>query len=229
MMHEIAVFDMDRTVTIRGTYTPFLIFAAGRIAPWRLLLVPAYIIALALHVVGAISRKSVKQTGFRLLIGKNVPVAALRTVAEAFAKRTMERNLFTEAEARIAHERALGRTLVMATAAPEFVANQIGSLLGFDTVIATRHLAAGSDAVSYRIDGENCYGPAKLARLEAWIGDMGYVRTALRIFFYSDHWSDRHVMNWADVAVAVNPGKKLRDLARARDWEVLRFGAAFGR
>ena len=35
-MSDLAVYDMDRTVTRRATYTPFLIHCALRRAPWRL-------------------------------------------------------------------------------------------------------------------------------------------------------------------------------------------------
>ena len=44
---KLAIYDMDRTVTIRGTYTPFLLFVAARMAPWRLLLAPFALLAMA--------------------------------------------------------------------------------------------------------------------------------------------------------------------------------------
>ena len=37
-MSDLAIYDMDRTVTRRATYTPFLLHCAVRRAPWRLLL-----------------------------------------------------------------------------------------------------------------------------------------------------------------------------------------------
>jgi uncharacterized membrane protein YczE len=36
----LAIYDMDKTITRRATFTPFLIHAALGLAPWRLLLVP---------------------------------------------------------------------------------------------------------------------------------------------------------------------------------------------
>ncbi|HLL31270.1 MAG TPA: HAD-IB family hydrolase, partial [Allosphingosinicella sp.] len=35
MKARLAIYDMDRTITRRATYTPFLIHAATRLAPWR--------------------------------------------------------------------------------------------------------------------------------------------------------------------------------------------------
>ena len=39
-MTELAIYDMDRTVTRTGTYTPFLLHAAKALNPLRLALVP---------------------------------------------------------------------------------------------------------------------------------------------------------------------------------------------
>ena len=39
-MSELAIYDLDRTLTRRATYTPFLLHCAVRRAPWRLLLLP---------------------------------------------------------------------------------------------------------------------------------------------------------------------------------------------
>ena len=37
---DLAIYDMDRTVTRRATYTPFLLHCALRRAPWRLVFLP---------------------------------------------------------------------------------------------------------------------------------------------------------------------------------------------
>ena len=42
-MSDLAIYDMDRTVTRRATYTPFLLHCALRRAPWRLLFLPLVI------------------------------------------------------------------------------------------------------------------------------------------------------------------------------------------
>jgi hypothetical protein len=40
MKAQLAIYDMDRTITRRATYTPFLVHAALRLAPWRLVFFP---------------------------------------------------------------------------------------------------------------------------------------------------------------------------------------------
>ena len=45
-MSDLAVYDMDRTVTIGATYTPFLLHCAIRRAPWRLLFLPLVMLSM---------------------------------------------------------------------------------------------------------------------------------------------------------------------------------------
>ena len=74
---RIAVYDLDRTVLRKPTFTLFLLWAAVREAPWRLLLLPllaALMIGYALRLYGrdrfkpaAHSRNSVK-VGLRRMV-----------------------------------------------------------------------------------------------------------------------------------------------------------------
>jgi hypothetical protein len=50
-MTDFAIYDMDRTVTRRATYTPFLMHCALRRAPWRLLLLPFVIASMIAYAV----------------------------------------------------------------------------------------------------------------------------------------------------------------------------------
>ena len=45
-MSDLAIYDMDRTVTRHATYTPFLLHCATRRAPWRLLLLPLVLVSM---------------------------------------------------------------------------------------------------------------------------------------------------------------------------------------
>jgi hypothetical protein len=56
-MIELAIYDMDRTITRTGTYTPFLLHAASRLAPWRLLLAPGVAVAMLGYAARVIDRK----------------------------------------------------------------------------------------------------------------------------------------------------------------------------
>jgi HAD superfamily hydrolase (TIGR01490 family) len=218
-MDKIAIYDMDRTVTRIGTFTPFLVFVAKR-RPLRMLLLPVYLLSLLGYPLKLLDRKRLKEIGFGLIVGRRVAAVRLEALARDYSRHVEQRNCFARARERIAADRAEGCRLVMATASPDFYVNEIAALLGFDAVIATRQARHGDGDYSNRIDGENCYGPEKLVRIQQWLGADGEEH---EIRFYSDHHSDAPVLEWADRAIATNPNPRLQAMAAARHWEVVRF------
>src|SRR5688572_12425282 len=115
-MTEFAIYDMDRTITRTGTYTPFLLHAARRIAPWRLLLAPAALLAMLAYAAKLIDRKRVKEINQALLLGRHIHAWELAPVTASFADRIMRFNVHPGALAAIAADRAAGRKLLLATA-----------------------------------------------------------------------------------------------------------------
>jgi HAD superfamily hydrolase (TIGR01490 family) len=223
MKARLAIYDMDKTVTRAPTYTPFLLHAARRLAPWRLLLLPVaglLTLAYALRLVG---RARLKELNYTLLVGSGVAPDRLAAVVESFADAQLRTNMLPQALAAIAADRAAGRRLVLATASYELYAAAIGRALGFDDVIATRTRSNAEGRVLGRIDGDNCYGEAKRDMVQAWLEREGLARDAVHIRFYSDHVSDAPMHRLADEAVAANPDARLARLAAAEGWEVVRW------
>ncbi|USI74087.1 HAD family hydrolase [Sphingomonas morindae] len=218
---EIAIYDMDRTITRTGTYTPFLIHAALARAPWRLALLPGVIGAMAAYALKRITRARLKEINQHLLLGRHIAPAALAPLTRRFAERTLRLNTLPGALRQIAEDRAAGRTLVMATASYRLYVEAIAEALGFDAVIATNSIIGIDSRITAKIDGENCYGPAKLRMIQAWFAAQGIAREAVTVRFYSDHVSDAPVMAWADQAFATTPSPAMRALAIKRGWPVL--------
>ncbi|UAK24791.1 HAD family hydrolase [Sphingomonas nostoxanthinifaciens] len=223
-MQHLAIYDMDRTITRTGTYTPFLLHAARALAPWRLLLTPFVLLAMLAYALKLIDRRRLKEWCQRLLLGGRVPRACLAPATESFADLVMATNIHPGALRQIAEDKAAGRRLVLATASYRFYVEPIARRLGFDDVIATGSVAGLDDIIHARIDGENNYGPAKLRLIEAWLRASGIVRSAVRVTFYSDHVSDAPVLEWADEAIAANPSARLRHLAERRGWTIVDWG-----
>ncbi len=221
-MTDLAIYDMDRTVTRRATYTPFLIHCAVRRAPWRLLLLPLVIASMAAYVLKLIDRGKLKEINHRLLLGHNRHPSELKPLVESFADKMLASNIRPGALEAIAGDKAQGRRLVMATASYRFYSREIADRLGFDDCIGTNSILGLDERVHAKIDGENCYGPAKLTMIEAWLASSGLTRGHVR--FYSDHASDKPAFEWADEPVAVNPHDKLARLAKERGWKVENWG-----
>ena len=223
-MTDLAIYDMDRTVTRRATYTPFLLYCAMRRAPWRLLLVPLVIGSMLAYVARLIDRARLKEINHRLLLGGKIHPRDLAPLVEGFAQRQVATNVRPGALTAIARDQAEGRRVVMATASYTLYARAIAERLGFDDVIGTGSIVGLDERVHARIDGENCYGPAKLRMIADWVERSGLTGAHGHVRFYSDHVSDAPVFEWADEAVAVNPHHKLRRLATQRGWAIEDWG-----
>jgi HAD superfamily hydrolase (TIGR01490 family) len=215
-MTDLAIYDMDRTVTRRATYTPFLLHCALRRSPWRLLLIPFVVASMAAYVLKLIDRGKLKEINHRLLIGHNRHPSELKPLVESFADKILESNIRPGAREAIAGDKAEGRRVVMATASYRFYSREIAERLGFDDCIGTNSILGLDERVHAKIDGENCYGPAKLRMIQAWLASSGLTRGHVR--FYSDHASDKPAFEWADEPVAVNPHDRLARLAAERGW-----------
>ena len=222
---KLAIYDMDRTVTIRGTYTPFLLFVAARMAPWRLLLAPFALLAMAGYAAKLVSRKRLKEINLALLLGPRLSPQRLAPHIEAYADRVVARNLYAKARARIVDDQAAGYRVALCTASYELYVHAIAARIGIaaEDVICTRLVSAVDGTILAQIDGENCYDREKLPRIAQWMASIGVKREEAHLRCYSDHVSDAPMLDLADEAFATTPSPKLRALAEQRGWPVLDF------
>jgi HAD superfamily hydrolase (TIGR01490 family) len=223
-MSDLAIYDMDRTVTRNATYTPFLLHCAVHRAPWRLIFVPVVIISMLAYVVRLIDRAKLKEINHHLLLGATIHPRELKPLVESFAEKQVASNIRPGARDAIARDKAEGRRLVLATASYRLYADAIAERLGFDDVIGTGSIIGLDDRVHAKIAGENCYGPAKMRMIADWVAASGLKGAHGHVRFYSDHVSDRPAFEWSDEPVAVNPHEKLRRLAEERAWRIEDWG-----
>jgi len=223
-MSDLAIYDMDRTVTKRATYTPFLLHCAIRRAPWRLLFLPLVLLSMLAYVVRLIDRAKLKEINHHLMLGPRIHPRELKPLVDSFAEKQLASNIRPGARAAIARDKAEGRRLVLATASYRLYADAIAERLGFDDVIGTGSIIGLDERVHAKIAGENCYGPAKLRMIADWVDKSGLKGAHGHVRFYSDHVSDQPAFEWSDEPVAVNPHGKLRRLARQHGWQIEDWG-----
>jgi HAD superfamily hydrolase (TIGR01490 family) len=223
-MSELAIYDMDRTVTRHATYTPFLLHCAARRAPWRLIFLPFVLLSMLAYVGRLIDRAKLKEINHHLLLGARIHPRDLKPLVDSFADRQAETNVRPGARKAIARDKAEGRRVVLATASYRLYASAIAERLGFDDVIGTGSIIGLDERVHAKISGENCYGPAKLRMIADWVEKSGLTGVHGHVRFYSDHVSDAPAFEWANEAVAVNPHGKLRRLAGQRGWAIEDWG-----
>ena len=223
-MSELAVYDMDKTITRRPTYVPFLMHCAVRRAPWRLLLLPFVGLSLLAYALRLIDRARLKEINHHLLVGHRVHLNELKPLVESFADAQVETNIRPGGRIAIARDKGEGRRLVLATASYRLYADAIAERLGFDDVIGTGSVIGLDERVHAKIGGENAYGQAKMRMIADWVEKSGLKGVHGHVRFYSDHVSDQPTFEWADEPVAVNPHGKLRRLADERGWTIEDWG-----
>lgn len=214
----VAIFDLDKTLTVRSTYTPFILFAAKR-RPLRFLHAPRLVFLALLMLLGVIKRDDVKIAMWRAVISGMSHVQA-QALGTDFAKHWVRTALRPGAREVIARHKAAGDQLVLASAAVDIVADPFARLLGFDDIVATRTAWGADGRATGAFDGLNCYGGEKLLRVKAVIGNAAPAKSAA----YSDHITDLPLLTWAMDGFAVNPHKPLADIALAEGLTILEWG-----
>jgi phosphatidylglycerophosphatase C len=212
----VAFYDMDRTILGTPTFTLFLFWAAWTDKPWRLALTPLWLILALGYALKLYDRGKFKPAAIRIFLGPDMSRTRIARLAQKFAAWRVENDVQPGAKAAIARDRAAGYRLVMATAAPEFYAREIGAALQFDHVIASRHHQNGDGMWSAELDGPNCYGPEKARRVQQWLDEQSGRPAHIRA--YSDHPSDAALFALANEAILVGHSAQLANLAQQHGW-----------
>ncbi|MDX3908293.1 MAG: HAD-IB family hydrolase [Sphingobium sp.] len=218
VQRKLAIYDMDRTITVTGTYSGFLMHIALALSPWRLIFLPLVPLVMLAYVLRLIDRSRVKEWNQALMIGYEVRREALTPHLKSYAEKVIANNVRKDALIQVGQDRAEGYHLVLATASYRLYVESIAESLGFDTVIATDNLSQDLSYVRARIAGENCYDEGKLRMIQAWMARHGIPRTSTHIRAYSDHVSDAPMLAFADEPYAANPHKPLAKLALEKGW-----------
>jgi phosphatidylglycerophosphatase C len=226
---EIAVYDLDRTLTDTGSWAHFLRFWLLHEAPWRLVCLPLVALGGAAYGLGLLSRGGIKRWSHRWLIGAVVDEARMAAAASAFADGFVAAHALAPARAALAADAAAGRRVVIASASHGFYVRAIAARLGVADVVATEAVRDGGKLLS-QLDGANCYGAAKRAALEAWLARAELTNAV--VHFTSDHHSDLPCFELAlergGTVLCANPSTSLAALAAARGWPVVQWGKIRG-
>lgn len=217
---NIAIFDLDYTLTKKGTWGRFVAFTIRR-RP-HLWLPVVFVMAKNqwLYKMGKAPRCGVKKAMMNLtMVGWSKE--KVDRFAYAFAKREVETGLRPGAIQALAAHRAAGDTVIVASAAVDAVVRPICELLDIEHFIAT-DMAYESGQLLSEFASENCYGPEKLTRMKSYLAaNPALKQNHTKITMYSDSHSDLDIMLWADVGIAVDPSKRLKTLANTYGLKVV--------
>lgn len=215
---NVAIFDLDGTITRRDTYTAFLLRSLGH-RPSRL--VPALVLPLAVtaHLAGLRDNAWLKVRFLATILG-GVERSELQDLTGPFVADLLQHGLRDRARAAIDTHRSAGDFVVLATASFDFYATEIGQTLGFDAVVCTRSEWSGDRLVPVLATG-NCHGLTKADRVKELL-----VRLPARgrLTVYTDSHADLPILSMADDPVTVNPTRRLAAVAAERGYRVEDWG-----
>ena len=214
----VAVFDLDRTITRFGTFSPFLLYSAAN-RPWRFLYAPFVITLMLVHKAGWLDRSRLKELILHMVAGRRHDELAERS--RKFATVLIARGLRAKARSVIERHKEAGHLLILVTASMDFYAVEIGSQLGFDAVVATPSTWDEEDRLTSRLGGENCYGDAKLRYLASRIVELDGKMAGFERYAYTDHHTDAPLLEWATKPKVVNPKKKMQAIAAEKGYPIL--------
>lgn len=222
---EIAVYDLDRTLTDTGSWAHFIRFWLRHEAPWRVLLLPVVALGGLAYAMGLMSRGEIKAWSHRWLIGRRVQTAHMETVAARFADQFVAAHALPPAQAALVADIAAGRRVVIASASHGFYVRAIAARLGVADVVATEAARQGGWLLS-KLDGDNCYGWAKREAVERWLTGAGLDDAV--VHFTSDHQSDfpcfELALDRGGRVLCANPSAELARIAAACGWPVVHWG-----
>ncbi len=212
-MTKLAIFDLDYTLTKRGTWGRFVWqIIKGR--PW--LWVPfltAAVRAQMRYKRGLIPRVQVKETMIKwCMVGK--PRAEMLSQAARFAEKEVRTGLRPGGLRTLKAHQQAGDGVIIISAAADIIVAEIAQRLGVKHFLASEMGWDAEDRLKIAFSSPNCYGEEKCVRYEAFLSEHpDLAENIAETVMYSDSHSDLPLMLKCDQAIAVHPSKKLRDLS----------------
>lgn len=216
----LAVFDLDYTLTRRGTWGRFVWdWIKFRPHIWLPLLISSGWTQLQ-YKRGNCPRVDVKRAMMRWAMN-GVPQDKLMEKGREFAQREVRSGLRPGAIKVLEAHKAKGDKLIMISAAVDAVAKPIGELLGFDYVLSTEMDYDNCNRLKLNFKTPNCYADEKVNRFNELMRDNPRLKhNHTKVTFYSDSYSDLAMFKVAHICVPVNPDRKLSRYAFDQGWVV---------
>lgn len=210
-----AIFDLDRTITKKDTFLPFLAIALKK-RPYRIFHALFLPFAAMFFSFGLRNNGWLKQVFLQAIAG-GASKLQIKTWSDQLVKDLLNRGVNLEAIEQLNQHRQSGHLTILISASFDFYVRQLADSMSFDKVICTEATWTNDSRLASTGLAVNCYGPVKLQRMREYFLDD---RKLWQVVAYSDHCSDLPLLEWADKAVVVNPGWSAKKMANHRNFEV---------
>ena len=223
-MKRLAIFDLDYTLTRRGTWGRFCAMCLrDRKHLWPEFVARAAWMQLR-YRLGQVPRIAVKTAMMEVCMTGRTR-AELRALADEFAETEVRGGLREQARGVLEAHREAGDTLMIASAAVDLLVEPIARRLEVADWVATEMAWCGEGRLLGHFGSANCYGAEKKRRVVEFLRDTGreLKQSDTYVTMYSDSCADMDLLTFADDGVAVTHCRRLGRLApslglRIEDW-----------
>lgn len=213
-----AFFDVDGTI-LKATIVHYYVYFAtqGRSAFGRGLFWVRFIPQiLSFLILDKISRSAFNRVFYRRYRG--MEASRLKGLAQGLLDGEMRPRLFPDAVARIAQHRARGERVVLVTGSLDFIVAPLARMLDVEGVIVAR-MTEEDGRLTGELAGPPIGDEEKARLVRAYAEAHGIELT--ESFAYGDSSADLPMLRCAGHPVAVNPGRRLKKVAKENGWEVV--------
>lgn len=209
----IHIFDVDYTLVNTSTVKDFILEGM------RLRVIP---LRLGFHIPPLFFRYTLKKDSFskaaEIPCLAGIPRKQLEdTAAEVFRKH-IEKKLDAGMCGLIRKLRDLGERIVLASSSFETVLEPLAKHLSIDEIISSK-LEFLDGFATGRLSGIPAFGEGKRIRVLNFLEQEK--AAAKECVFYTDSARDLPLLRSVGKPVAVNPGRRLRGIARREGWEII--------
>ena len=166
MSRPFAFFDFDGTLTVKDSLLPFLRKVSGSSIFYRKIFCHSpLLLGYLFKLIGNHSAKEIILSSFL----SNKKESDIREISKQFAQDDLTKLLRNHGLQALQRCQQDGFSCILVSASPEIYLKYWAANYGFDDVIGTR-LQTQNGILTGKIDGENCYGEAKVRRIKALYG-----------------------------------------------------------
>ncbi len=208
----VGLFDFDGTLARGDSALPFALFTLRK-HPRALIEMPWLASLVTPYGMGLVSKKRIKNALLKLL--RQVPPGDRDRLVEDFHREVLQPRYLQSGLERVQWHRQQGHLLILATASVDTYMERVRQQLGFDVLVATRTTLEPVPTIV----GANCWGEEKVRRLQQLsnFADIDWDRS----WAYSDHLSDRPIMQLCGHRLATTPTRALHRYARQQGWPIV--------
>lgn len=212
----VAFFDMDRTL-LRGSsgylYLKYL-WQTRYLSFRHWLVITFYVVR---YVIGLIDFPRLMSQLMKRVAATGE--AEAWRISDAWFETMLHHYVANRARERIAWHQGQGHHVAIVSAATPYAVEPVARSLGVD-YLATR-LEVTNGNFTGRLLEPTCYGAGKVTLATTYAEERG--AELHRCYFYSDSHTDLPLLEAVGHPVAVNPSRKLAQIAGQRAWPVMRF------